>query len=43
VESGGVHATRVDVADRWAGARRGPGHQRLGAVQGSVVRWSVRR
>jgi hypothetical protein len=32
VESGGVGVTRVDVADRWAGARRGPGHQWLGAA-----------
>jgi hypothetical protein len=39
VESGGVGATRVDVADRWAGARRGPGHQQLGAAHGSAVRW----
>jgi hypothetical protein len=28
----GVGATRVDVADRWAGMRRGPGHQRLGVA-----------
>jgi hypothetical protein len=43
VESGGVGATRVDVADRWAGARRGPGRQCLGAVWGSAVRRSERR
>jgi hypothetical protein len=33
----------VDVADRWAGARWGPGRQCLGAAWGSVVRWSERR
>jgi hypothetical protein len=43
VENGGVDATRIDVADRWAGTLRGPGHQRLGAAQGSVVRRSLRR
>jgi hypothetical protein len=43
VESGGVGATRVDVADRWARARRGPGRQCLGAVRGSAVRRSKRR
>jgi hypothetical protein len=41
--NGGVDATRIDVADRWAGTLRGPGHQRLGAAQGSVVRRSLRR
>jgi hypothetical protein len=43
VESGGVGATRADVADRWVGARRGPSHQRLGAARGSVMRRSERR
>jgi hypothetical protein len=38
VENSGVGATRVDVADRWAGALWGPGHQRLGAARGSTVR-----
>jgi hypothetical protein len=43
VESGGVGAMRVDVADRWARARRGPSHQQLGAAWGSAVRRSARR
>jgi hypothetical protein len=43
VENGGVGATRVNVADRWAGTLRGPDHQRLGAAWGSVVRRSARR
>jgi hypothetical protein len=30
----------VDVADRWVGARRGPGHQCLGVARGSAVRRS---
>jgi hypothetical protein len=42
VENGGVGATRVDVADRWAGTLRGPGRQRMGAVWGSAVRRSAR-
>jgi hypothetical protein len=33
----------VNVADRWAGPRRGPGLQCLGAARGSVVRRSERR
>jgi hypothetical protein len=33
VEDGGVNATRVNVADRWSGTRRGPGRQWLGAAQ----------
>jgi hypothetical protein len=33
-----VNGGWVGAADRWAGTRRGPGRQRLGAVQGSVVR-----
>jgi hypothetical protein len=32
VEDGGVGATWDGVADRWAGTRRGPGHQRPGAA-----------
>jgi hypothetical protein len=34
-DSGGRRGRRdaVDVADRWAGARWGPGHQRLGATR----------
>jgi hypothetical protein len=32
VESGGSRRDVVDVADRWAGARWGLGHQRLGAA-----------
>jgi hypothetical protein len=43
VENGGVGATRVNVADRWAGTLRGPGRQRLGVARGSAVRQSVRR
>jgi hypothetical protein len=31
------------VANSWAGTRRGPNHQRLGAVRGSAVRWLARR
>jgi hypothetical protein len=33
----------VDVADRWAGARRGPDRQCLGVARGSAVRRSERR
>jgi hypothetical protein len=43
VENGGVGATRVGVADRWAGTLQGPGRQRLGAAQGSTVRQSAQR
>jgi hypothetical protein len=32
LEDGEVSATRVDVSDRWAGVRRGPDRQRLGAA-----------
>jgi hypothetical protein len=31
------------VANSWAGTRRGPSRQRLGAVRGNAVRWSARR
>jgi hypothetical protein len=43
VKGDGVGATRNDVADRWAGTRRGPGRQRLDAARGSVVMRSARR
>jgi hypothetical protein len=43
VKGGGVGATQNGVPDRWAGTRRGPGHQRLGAARGSAVRRSARR
>jgi hypothetical protein len=43
VENGGVGATRVDVADRWAGTLRGPGCLWVGAAWGSTVRRSVQR
>jgi hypothetical protein len=43
VENGGVGATWIDVADRWAGTLWGPDHQRLGAARGSTVRWSAQR
>jgi hypothetical protein len=44
-DSGGRRRRRdVDgVADWWAGTRRGPGHQRLGAARGSAMRRSARR
>jgi hypothetical protein len=42
VENGGVDATRIDVADRWAGTLRGPGRQWQDAAWGSVVRQSTR-
>jgi hypothetical protein len=38
VENSGVGATRIDVADRWAGTLRGPGRQQLGAARGSTLR-----
>jgi hypothetical protein len=41
MENGGVGATLVNVADRWAGTLWGPGHQRLGAARGSAVRRSA--
>jgi hypothetical protein len=43
MESGGVGATWVDVADRWAKARWGPDRQQLGAAWGSAVRRSAQR
>jgi hypothetical protein len=43
VENGGVGATRIDIADRWAGTLRGPDRQWLGAAWGSTVRRSARR
>jgi hypothetical protein len=43
VKNGRVSATRVDVADRWAGTLWGPGRQRLGAARGSIGRRLARR
>jgi hypothetical protein len=37
LDGGGVSVTQDSTADRWAGTRRGPGRQRLGAGQGSAV------
>jgi hypothetical protein len=43
VENGGVGATWINMADRWAETLRGPGRQRLGAARGSAVRRSAWR